>query len=91
VVRHDLEIFVESEDFMLQANLGYVGNRPYKEAEFIANAPADIGYLLAELRKHKAALQDVRELAKAWSTISGDQNHEIQINDVIDEAFELDY
>jgi len=59
VVRHDLKLYVESEDLMLQANLGYVGNRPEREAEFIAEARTDVPALLA-------AVDAALTLAKAY-------------------------
>lgn len=63
-VRHDLSLYVEAESGELNPiNLGYVGNRPENDAEFIANAPADVAFLLVELRKAREALQRVEGVA----------------------------
>jgi hypothetical protein len=63
-VRHDLSLYIEAESGELNPiNLGYVGNRPENDAEFIANAPTDVAYLLTELRKRDDALARVEALA----------------------------
>ena len=45
------------------------------DAEFIANAPADVAYLLAELRKRDAALEAIEKVLnekyKLWAAICG--------------------
>ena len=49
-VRHDLSLYVESESGELNPiNLGYVGNRPERDGELIANAPADLARLLSAI------------------------------------------
>lgn len=58
IERHDLSLWVQSEDDQLEANLGYVGNHPEANAEFIAHARGDVPKLLA-------ALVAVLELADA--------------------------
>jgi len=63
VKRYDLELFVESPDMMLQANLGYVGNRPESQADLIANAPEDLEYLLAKLVRYKNAVAAIKNVA----------------------------
>lgn len=68
IQRHDLDIYIESADMGLQANLGYVGNRPEAEAELIVNAPDDLEYLLAKLARYEAAVAAGRELTKKWDT-----------------------
>ena len=70
VYRNDREVnmWVLSGDGSLECNLGYLGNRPENDAEFIAAAPADVAYLLAELRKaHEALLlhESFRDLIMA--------------------------
>lgn len=54
---------VVSDDHMLDANLGYLGNRNQAEAEFIAHAREDVPWLLREV----LALQS--ELAAATSQL----------------------
>lgn len=58
----EVNMWVLSEDLMLEANLGYLGNHPEKNAYFIANAPADVAYLLAQLRARDEALGRVEAL-----------------------------
>ena len=75
IEQHDLSLFVHSADEGLEANLGYVGNRPHANAEFIAAAPADVAYLLTELRKRDDALARVEaECAGAARINSADPN-----------------
>lgn len=54
--RQTLTRRVTSPDFMLDANLGYVGNRNQADANFIAHARTDIPWLLAELTEALAKL-----------------------------------
>ena len=69
-VRYDLSLYVEAESGELNPiNLGYVGNRPENDAAFIAHAPADVAYLLAELRKAHEALERVETLAERWESL----------------------
>jgi hypothetical protein len=44
--------------------------RIYCDAEFIANAPADVAFLLAELRKAHEALEQVGKLAGSLTSAS---------------------
>jgi len=66
VEQHDLSLWVHSADEGLEANLGYVGNRPHANAEFIASAPADVAYLLTELRKRDEVIARVEALAEEF-------------------------
>ncbi len=81
-IRHDLSLYVEAESGEgLQANLGYVGNRPDNDAEFIASAPADVAYLLAELRARDEALGRVEEAAETLETYAKNtryNNHNLE-------------
>ena len=53
--RFDLELFVVAENGALNPiNLGYVGNRPERNAEFIAHARTDVPKLLAALEAVQA-------------------------------------
>ena len=65
VERHDLSLWVHSADEGLEANLGYVGNRPEANATFIANARADVPALIAVAREQQAKLDRVRDLCDA--------------------------
>lgn len=54
----------------------HTGVQEKADAEFIANAPADVAYLLAELRKRNDALAKVEDLAKYLDTLAhGDQHY----------------
>lgn len=66
IQRHDLDIYVESADMGLQANLGYVGNRPMADAELIVHAPDDLEYLLGQLEQYKTAVAAIKRLAEKW-------------------------
>ena len=53
-------------------------------AEFIANAPADVAYLLAELRKAHEALAAVEKLERRWATLAeGDRYYARRIRESI--------
>lgn len=60
VYRNDREVtmWVLSGDGALECYLGYLGNRPENDAEFIAHSPSDVAYLLAELRKRDEVIAD---------------------------------
>lgn len=87
VKRYDLEIFVESADMGLQANLGYVGNRPQAEAEFVANAPDDIEFLMAEVARYKAATEAFKAMAAEWDqkTVEGARGFQSDVDSVLGE------
>jgi hypothetical protein len=49
-VRHDLSLYVESESGELNPiNLGYVGNRPERDGDFIAASPTDQAKLISAI------------------------------------------
>jgi hypothetical protein len=51
-VRHDLSLYVEAESGELNPiNLGYVGNRPERNGDFIAAAPTDQAKLIAAIEQ----------------------------------------
>lgn len=87
IVRHDLDIFIESADMGLQANLGYVGNRPQAEAELIVNAPDDIEFLMAEVARYKAATKAVKAMAAEWDlkTAEGARGFQADVDTVLSE------
>ena len=59
-VRHDLTLYVEAESRELNPiNVGYVGNRPEPDAEFIAAARTDVPTLLALVREQQARIERV--------------------------------
>jgi len=64
-VRHDLSLYVQSKHANLQANLGYVGNHPEPDAEFIAHARTDVPALIALVRVQAAKLDAILALANA--------------------------
>jgi hypothetical protein len=66
-VRHDLTLYVVSESHELNPiSLGYVGNRPEPDAEFIAHARTDVPALLALVREQQDKLEKVEALAEKW-------------------------
>lgn len=84
--RYDLELFVESPDMMLQANLGYVGNHPQDSAELIANAPEDLEYLLAELARYKNAVAAIKNVAATkWDVddLEDLRGYEAQVDEIL--------
>lgn len=68
IERRDLSLWVLSEDQMLEANLGYVGNRPERNAEFIAHSRTDIVLLVN-------ALDAVERTAKYLDTLADGDKH----------------
>lgn len=86
VKRYDLELCVESSDRMLQANLGYVGNRPEPQADLIANAPDDLEYLLAELARYKTAVAAIKNVAATkWDVddLEDLRGYEAQVDEIL--------
>lgn len=51
---------VVSDNHMLDANLGYLGNSNQAEAEFIAHARADVPWLIEQLRQRDAEIEELR-------------------------------
>ena len=61
--RHDLTLYVANTTGELDPiNLGYVGNRPERNAEFIAHARTDVPDLLALVREQAAKLEAATQL-----------------------------
>jgi len=55
-----------------------------RDGPFIANAPTDVAYLLAELRKAHEALAAVEKLERRWATLAeGDRYYARRIRESI--------
>lgn len=82
--QHDLSLWVHSADEGLEANLGYVGNRPENNAEFIANAREDVPYLLALVREQAAKIGRVEALRNEWFRELENPDHLIYFESALD-------
>lgn len=51
---------VVSDDHMLDANLGYLGNRNQEDAAFIANSRTDVPFLLNLARQQQAEIVELQ-------------------------------
>ena len=73
--RFDLDLFVVAENGALNPiNLGYVGNRPEDDAEFIAHARTDIPKLLAALEAVAGELAELDAIQAEHTSFFGGPN-----------------
>ncbi|ERI39165.1 hypothetical protein M707_02595 [Arthrobacter sp. AK-YN10] len=70
-VRHDLSLYVVAESGELNPiNLGYVGNRPERDAVFIAASPTDTARLLAAVKAVDSILSQALTMISADPDVS---------------------
>lgn len=74
IERHDLSLWVLSEDQMLEANLGYVGNHPERNAEFIAHSRTDVIRLIDALDAVEDWMKNLDAIEDADPTSATNRN-----------------